>query len=517
VPPIVHEVLHSPGQQLDPAAQAFFEPRFGQDFSRVRVHTDAKATESTRAVNAKAYTVGNHVAFAVDQYRLQSTEGQRRLAHELAHVVQQGDLSTDVLVGINPPSSTSEGEARAAADVVVRGDGIPSLSQLSTRSLSRDEEQTANGGEIRASAWGLSSDTEIRDWVRRENLTAIGQISLKEKLRLINRLLDGWVSDEDLDAIDKVCRSVTSAQEMAVIRAVISLRAIDLTDLGQRTRLRVILIRTPQVAAPPQAVPPAPTPSATKEPSDPSQPSGAPSSEKLEFYHGTRWSIAKKIPKNVQPLGGGDFAAGFYTHHDDNNKKALKRAIDWGKLMANRPPSEPYAGVVNFRVPETEYRKLLVNSKEFNLRYLDQPDYKERQKEWFDFVTSHGRVAEPTFHADRGQWIHERKEPQPHLPYNINIVKGPFYTPLRGTEDREPKPEEFAPYALGKKVPYQVTWANEGIKLLNSDRVDTELMQYDTKTGKRQDPPIETVASEAAVTPAELAKAAEEAQFAMTK
>src|SRR6266481_6002155 len=56
VPPIVHEVLRSPGQPLDAATRAFMEPRFGHDFSRVRVHTDAKAAASARAVNALAYT-----------------------------------------------------------------------------------------------------------------------------------------------------------------------------------------------------------------------------------------------------------------------------------------------------------------------------------------------------------------------------------------------------------------------------------------------------------------------------
>jgi len=63
-PPIVHEVLRSPGRPLDAATRAFMEPRFGHDFSKVRVHADAEAAASARAVNALAYTVGNHVVFA---------------------------------------------------------------------------------------------------------------------------------------------------------------------------------------------------------------------------------------------------------------------------------------------------------------------------------------------------------------------------------------------------------------------------------------------------------------------
>jgi len=66
------------------------EPRFGHDFSRVRVHTNAAAAKSARAVHAAAYTVGHQVAFATSRYSPQTVEGQRLLAHELAHVVQQG-------------------------------------------------------------------------------------------------------------------------------------------------------------------------------------------------------------------------------------------------------------------------------------------------------------------------------------------------------------------------------------------------------------------------------------------
>src|SRR3970040_1609549 len=89
VPPIVHEVLRSAGQPLDVATRALFEPRFGQDFSRVRVHTDAKAAQSARAVNALAYTVGNDVSFADNQYAPEKANGRTLIAHELTHVIQQ--------------------------------------------------------------------------------------------------------------------------------------------------------------------------------------------------------------------------------------------------------------------------------------------------------------------------------------------------------------------------------------------------------------------------------------------
>jgi ankyrin repeat protein len=87
-PPIVHHVLNSPGQPLDAATRTFFEPRFGHDFSRVRVHAGERAAESARSVNALAYTVGEDIVFRTGQFDPHSSTGQRVLAHELTHVVQ---------------------------------------------------------------------------------------------------------------------------------------------------------------------------------------------------------------------------------------------------------------------------------------------------------------------------------------------------------------------------------------------------------------------------------------------
>src|SRR5262249_2656805 len=92
-PKLVHDVLHSPGQPLDPASRAFFEPRFGYDFSRIRVHADREAARSARAIGALAYTVTNHIVLAEGSNSPPSS-GDVVFAHELAHVVQQGGAST---------------------------------------------------------------------------------------------------------------------------------------------------------------------------------------------------------------------------------------------------------------------------------------------------------------------------------------------------------------------------------------------------------------------------------------
>jgi hypothetical protein len=88
-PPIVHEVLRSPGQPLDGATRAFMEPRFGQDFGHVRVHTDAKAAQANSAIRANAFTVGNHLAFGFGRYAPATQRGKSLIAHELTHTVQQ--------------------------------------------------------------------------------------------------------------------------------------------------------------------------------------------------------------------------------------------------------------------------------------------------------------------------------------------------------------------------------------------------------------------------------------------
>jgi len=88
-PPLVHDVLRTPGQPLDAATRGFMEPRFGHDFSRVRVHSDARAAESAQVVNALAYTVGRDVVFGAGQYAPGTPAGRDLLAHELTHVIQQ--------------------------------------------------------------------------------------------------------------------------------------------------------------------------------------------------------------------------------------------------------------------------------------------------------------------------------------------------------------------------------------------------------------------------------------------
>lgn len=118
-PPIVHEVLRSPGEPLDRETRAFMEPRFGHDFSRVRIHTDSRAAESARAVSAQAYAVGTNVVFDRDQYMPAAAPGRRLIAHELTHVVQQRALTNETApLRIAHGSDHCEHEADRTADKI---------------------------------------------------------------------------------------------------------------------------------------------------------------------------------------------------------------------------------------------------------------------------------------------------------------------------------------------------------------------------------------------------------------
>jgi hypothetical protein len=97
-PSIVHRALQSSSRPLDITTRAFMESRLGRDFSGVRVHTDATAAQSALAVNALVYTVKRDIVFGQGQFTPTSDAGRRILAHELVHVVQQGEASGPVRV-----------------------------------------------------------------------------------------------------------------------------------------------------------------------------------------------------------------------------------------------------------------------------------------------------------------------------------------------------------------------------------------------------------------------------------
>ena len=114
------------GERLDPTIARSMGERMGEDFSDVRIHAGRTAAESAHAVNAHAYTVGNDVVFRSGQFDASSPTGQRTLAHELTHVVQQRSGPVDGSpapggINLSSPSDRFEQAADKNADAVMSG------------------------------------------------------------------------------------------------------------------------------------------------------------------------------------------------------------------------------------------------------------------------------------------------------------------------------------------------------------------------------------------------------------
>lgn len=184
VPPVVGEVLGSAGRPLDASARSFMEPRFGHDFSGVRVHTDGRAAESARSVNALAYTVGRNVVFGAGRYAPHTASGKMLLAHELTHVVQQqraGGAGGVMTYSTQDSSEHYEREADRVANAVVRSSGSnapegvaaaaagqvasPSRTQGVTLQRFGEEEHRSLGneasGKVTVNVGGLTPDTKF--------------------------------------------------------------------------------------------------------------------------------------------------------------------------------------------------------------------------------------------------------------------------------------------------------------------------------------------------------------------
>jgi len=137
VPAIVHDVLNDGrGQPLDAETRAFMEPRFGHDFSQVRVHTDTQAAESARTVNALAYTVGRDVVFGAGLYAPNTRMGQKLIAHELMHTIQQQNSQLAMIDFLE-----HECKAEAIAHAVYLHRPIPILTPMQSGLVSRQKLQ----------------------------------------------------------------------------------------------------------------------------------------------------------------------------------------------------------------------------------------------------------------------------------------------------------------------------------------------------------------------------------------
>ena len=159
VPAVVHRALGSPGVPLDASTRGFMESRFGHDFARVRVHHDPLADESARAVHANAYTVGRDIVFASGRYEPLTPKGRQLLAHELAHVMQQGqDIAPPSALRVAPQSTPEEAEAEAAAAMATGPrSGARGPSRASSHTVAVQREETGDEKKPEPPAGGMPS------------------------------------------------------------------------------------------------------------------------------------------------------------------------------------------------------------------------------------------------------------------------------------------------------------------------------------------------------------------------
>jgi hypothetical protein len=141
----VKDVVRSHGAPLDTVTRSSMEATLGHEFGDVRVHTDARAAASADSVQAQAYTVGDHIVFGAGTYQPDTAQGQRTLAHELTHVVQQRSGPVDGTpapggISLSHPSDRFEQEAeRVSASVVPAASAVAPL-EVAAPAVQRDVE-----------------------------------------------------------------------------------------------------------------------------------------------------------------------------------------------------------------------------------------------------------------------------------------------------------------------------------------------------------------------------------------
>lgn len=135
------------GHRLDSRIRQYFEPRFGHDLSKVRVFTGQPAADAAHMVNAQAFTIGNKIVFDKGEYQPHTHTGRQLLAHELAHTIQQRNITGVRQSRLRTARSddVAEREADKAADSVLRGERSPSLSNAQNIIQRREARSTTPG------------------------------------------------------------------------------------------------------------------------------------------------------------------------------------------------------------------------------------------------------------------------------------------------------------------------------------------------------------------------------------
>jgi hypothetical protein len=185
--------LHNSGTPLSQEARSYFEPKFGYDFSKVRIHKDAAANRSAQSINALAYTSANNIVFNSNQYSTQTIDGKRLLGHELTHVIQQSEaVQTDGFVQRKGKTAGGFFSNLGRAFLSIFGDEPDFSDDVLNKYL-----EEINSGEIEDD---YDSDDKARIIVRKWKAKKIN-LTQQNKLMLIKEMLSGPTLGDDEAAI----------------------------------------------------------------------------------------------------------------------------------------------------------------------------------------------------------------------------------------------------------------------------------------------------------------------------
>ena len=168
------KAVSSGGRPMTSSERASFEPHFGRDFSGVRLHDSPQAGAAAKRINAKAYTLGNNIAFAPGQYSPGSKQGQHLIAHELTHVVQQGAANTIRRAAPKPTPLPSTMPTVGSGDFTVDEAAESGLTQIN---FARNSKALTKSGRVALEALKKTAPTSVR---------VIGHFSLDEAATLAN-------------------------------------------------------------------------------------------------------------------------------------------------------------------------------------------------------------------------------------------------------------------------------------------------------------------------------------------
>jgi hypothetical protein len=166
----VHDVVGGGGSSLDETTRTAMESRLGADFGDVRVHTDAQASRSAEAVGANAYTVGTDIVFRSGHFDPGSPTGQRTLAHELTHVLQQKSGPVDGTeapggIRLSDPGDRFERAADRQAEAAMAGSAPApaTMSPASAPTVQSESDETEDGKPLQRQAVEEDEEEEVAE------------------------------------------------------------------------------------------------------------------------------------------------------------------------------------------------------------------------------------------------------------------------------------------------------------------------------------------------------------------